>query len=767
MTHYVGGDQSTRTSYGKFDQTDIGTTGLSKSPLEVDGICTRLKRDGNLIDNYLYDLLTLATPHEEEKRLFKTMRKFLKVPFQIDEFGNVFVLVGTNKSPPVMFSCHLDTTHAQPFDLRLFYTDNLDQPYRDFIFAGRKHTNEKSKKEQVPTNLGADDKVGVWIMSNMINQGIPGIYMFHVGEERGCIGSKKVLPTLRVNPLLKNVKKAIAFDRGNYGDVVNVQHGRACCSTAFSTALASQLNAALRIVLKKPDGMLDKYFAPHAGVFTDTGTYMDVIEECSNLSVSYFSQHTPKEHFDPVWLNQALMPSILKIDWEALPVSRDPKAYQTQSYQRQNHNHNSNQGGYGYGFDFKMCSNPKDLFKPEAVLRDTPAQWVPDLASHPIDYKVVPDLEAFKRILEVANRRYTHWTWDTQLANFAHQALTYMHRYRRHANEMAEYILKMEKETGVKSGLDCLEWYQPEVETYSDEEDEEDTADIILGLRHYGLDGDKFGPKALREDIKFYEESRTLLHREIKHIMANRQKFPLQDFEINTAEQLMLRGGDWMEKLDKAVDALTVELVSQKASSLTTEVYEISQLFKCINTNICCIETMLYDKMDGSHRTILNTMMAEEDTAEEAAEGAGEPEEEERHKEDTPFVPLAATTDAPQTLMGLEAAIRVEVNSLPVGFRGVIEKVFAHHNRYCDILVKLATETSPLKKKALVKLAKEAKEKGTTLLHTAVIDVHSSSIPRTVVFKCQQWASRAQFVFDAPDHRLLDENRKDNVICLH
>ena len=147
MTHFV--DDSGPKQYGlplKFDLNYIGTTGLVHSPLDVDGLCTRLKRDNTLIDEYLYDLLSLATPHGDEKRLFKTMRKFLKVPFEQDEFGNVRVLVGTNVSPPTMFSCHLDTIHAQPFDLRLFHTDNVDTQFRDFIFAGRKHTSEKKKK---------------------------------------------------------------------------------------------------------------------------------------------------------------------------------------------------------------------------------------------------------------------------------------------------------------------------------------------------------------------------------------------------------------------------------------------------------------------------------------------------------------------------------------------------------------------------------------------------------------------------------------------
>src|SRR3546814_4503361 len=39
-------------------------------------------------------------------------------------------------------------------------------------------------------SLGADDGAGLWIMLGMIAAAFPGLYLFHRGEEQGCLGSR-------------------------------------------------------------------------------------------------------------------------------------------------------------------------------------------------------------------------------------------------------------------------------------------------------------------------------------------------------------------------------------------------------------------------------------------------------------------------------------------------------------------------------------------------------------------------------------------------
>jgi hypothetical protein len=57
---------------------------------------------------------------------------------------------------------------------------------------------------------------------------------------------------------------------------------------------------------------------------TDTAEFTDIIPECTNISCGYYSEHTEKEHLDMRHFAQ-LAKSILLIDWDALPTSRDPK----------------------------------------------------------------------------------------------------------------------------------------------------------------------------------------------------------------------------------------------------------------------------------------------------------------------------------------------------------------------------------------------------------------------------------------------------------
>jgi di/tripeptidase len=78
-----------------------------------------------------------------------------------------------------MFTCHLDTVYTDLY-YGIYEVDIKHVIDGDFI-----KTNEY-------TNLGADDKAGMVIMLNMINEKVPGLYYFFQGEETGRIGSSKL-----------------------------------------------------------------------------------------------------------------------------------------------------------------------------------------------------------------------------------------------------------------------------------------------------------------------------------------------------------------------------------------------------------------------------------------------------------------------------------------------------------------------------------------------------------------------------------------------
>ena len=199
--------------------------------------------------------------------------------------------------PPTLFSCHTDTAGRS------------EEPHK----LGRRIDRSTIITVVQGDCLGADDGAGVWLLLQMIDAGVPGTYIFHRGEERGGIGSSGIASYHK--NFLARYKRAIAFDRrGTYSVITHQGFGR-CCSDAFATKLAEELTTASG----------DRYFfAPdNTGVFTDTANYTDVIPECTNVSVGYYSEHTANEMLDLEYL-YALRDACLALDWEALPTERNP-----------------------------------------------------------------------------------------------------------------------------------------------------------------------------------------------------------------------------------------------------------------------------------------------------------------------------------------------------------------------------------------------------------------------------------------------------------
>lgn len=236
----------------------------------------------------------------------------------IDPHGNYHVILGDD--PRVVFSCHTDTVHwsggsqrvslstegilsvitlQKHFDRRLTLPPDL---------LARVHGSKLLFDHRRPDCLGADDTVGVFLCRQMILAGIAGHYIFHYGEERGCIGSSALA---KHSPdLLAGRTIAIAFDRGGNGDVITHQMGMRCCSDDFALELSIALGGA--------------YVPCDRGVYTDTNEYTDLVPECTNISVGYDHQHSERETLDINHVDM-LLARLLTIDWSTLPIVRDPE----------------------------------------------------------------------------------------------------------------------------------------------------------------------------------------------------------------------------------------------------------------------------------------------------------------------------------------------------------------------------------------------------------------------------------------------------------
>ena len=257
----------------------------------------------NIKETFL-QLTTRTYPHGYEHQLFDKLPQNL----EMDEFGNLFIKIGDSD---VMFTSHLDTATSALTTVNHVFEGDIIK------------TDGKSI-------LGADDKAGVTIMLYMIENKIPGLYYFFLGEEVGCLGSKKVAEKHRQEKL-DYIKKVISFDRRGTDSVITFQSSSRCCSEKFATELSTQLNLA-------NDGF--KYKNDPTGIYTDSAQFVSIYPECTNISVGYYSEHTHSERQDIAHLEK-LAKACLKVDWSSLPVERDPGKVEYSS---------SNYSGYGYGW---------------------------------------------------------------------------------------------------------------------------------------------------------------------------------------------------------------------------------------------------------------------------------------------------------------------------------------------------------------------------------------------------------------------------------
>lgn len=232
------------------------------------------------------ELTSRTYPHGTEHLLFDKIPQNL----DMDDFGNLFIKIGESD---VMFTSHLDTATSAVTKVNHVFEDEIIKTDGSSI-------------------LGADDKAGVTVMLYMIEKKIPGLYYFFLGEEVGCVGSRKV-SGVHSTEKLSYINKVISFDRRGTNSIITFQGGSRCASNEFAQALSDELN-------KHNDKF--KYAPDPSGIYTDSAQFVKIYPECTNISVGYYNEHTYSERQDIGHLIQ-LAETCLKVDWISLPVKRD------------------------------------------------------------------------------------------------------------------------------------------------------------------------------------------------------------------------------------------------------------------------------------------------------------------------------------------------------------------------------------------------------------------------------------------------------------
>ena len=266
--------------------------------------------------NKLLDMLEYMRPQDSvTQRAFCS--KYLEPVFgECDIHGNYLCSIakpdGTYSR--TLFTAHHDTVHSKGGMQEIFISD----------------TNFATSNGDC---LGADCTTGIWLILEMIAAKVPGIYIIHASEEIGCLGSSAFV---RDNEDLigANFDAVISFDRKGTNSIVTHQMSRRTCSEAFATSLGDILG-----MNHEPDD---------GGSYTDSNEYIEIVQECTNLSVGYYSQHTRNERQDLTYVAK-LRDALIAADWSQLVIERDPKVIEYASW------YNPSKYRYisPYGFDTK------------------------------------------------------------------------------------------------------------------------------------------------------------------------------------------------------------------------------------------------------------------------------------------------------------------------------------------------------------------------------------------------------------------------------
>ena len=205
-----------------------------------------------------------------------------------DAGGNYTLTIGES---PIVFTAHHDTVHRAGGRQRV----ELDG------------ATLRLAKDELSNCLGADCGTGVWLILEMIRERVPGRYAIFSEEESGCIGSEWLVSNRP--DFYAGAKAVISFDRKGTKSIITHQSSWRTCTDDFAESLSDILGLGMQ--------------ADDGGSYTDSNEFKNVVGECTNVSVGYYSQHTWSESQDMAFALD-LRNALIEADWDQLRFSRKP-----------------------------------------------------------------------------------------------------------------------------------------------------------------------------------------------------------------------------------------------------------------------------------------------------------------------------------------------------------------------------------------------------------------------------------------------------------
>lgn len=178
---------------------------------------------------------------------------------------------------PIMLVAHLDTVFEQYTSLRK--GNSMWDNYLKQVEVSNKPIYHDKEEEVMwsPKGLGADDRVGVFMILSMIRQGLRPSILFTTDEESGSISGEAFAQRYRKSFYKYGIKYLLELDRSGYNDCVFYK----CKNDIFKS-------------------YIEKFgFKTSLGSFTDISILCPILGVAGvNLSVGYFNEHSFSEMID-------------------------------------------------------------------------------------------------------------------------------------------------------------------------------------------------------------------------------------------------------------------------------------------------------------------------------------------------------------------------------------------------------------------------------------------------------------------------------------
>lgn len=217
----------------------------------------------------LFDLLNLFKQQETAVYIGNWLAE-KNIPFLKDKEGNIYNI---SRQAPLL-SAHMDTVAR---DIHTFNSCGLTESiYKEVVVKKGEDPRKNIKviKAETPRIIGADDKVGCFLIMSLLEENPNLNFLFSTNEEIGAVGAYSFVS----NNDLSHIPYALVLDRAGDRDII-------CYDNRYGT---KEFQDALCVVGQEFG------YSPNTGIFSDCNV-LNAQLSCANLSVGYYYAHTPSE----------------------------------------------------------------------------------------------------------------------------------------------------------------------------------------------------------------------------------------------------------------------------------------------------------------------------------------------------------------------------------------------------------------------------------------------------------------------------------------